>query len=88
MAASGAIIDTAGRKNPNGNPNSKSNNPNAGKHFIDAIAAAVGGFYRVGTGTRSVGRVIYKAVNKDDGKAKQAIINAANKATAELARTM
>jgi hypothetical protein len=88
MSASGSIIDTAGRKNPNGNPNSKSNNPNAGKHFIDAIAAAVGGFYRVGTGPRSVGRVIYKAVNKDDGKAKQAIIDAANKATAEVARMM
>jgi hypothetical protein len=89
LAASGAIIDTAGRKSGrDGNSSSKSNNPNASAHFIQAVENAVGGFYRVGTGARSVGRVIYKAVNQDDGKAKQAIIDAANKATAELARTI
>ena len=87
VTPAGAIIDTAGRKNPNGDPRSQSNNKNAGKHFIDAIAAAVGGFYRVGIGPRSVGRVIYQAVNKDDGKAKQAIIDGVNKATLEVARS-
>lgn len=83
FSASGSILETAGRKNPNGNPNSKSNNKNAGAHFIAAIAAAVGGFYRVGTGPRSVGRVLYKAVNKDDGKVKAVIIDAVNKTCLE-----
>jgi hypothetical protein len=84
FSASGAIIETAGRKNPNGSSKSKSNNPNAGAHFIQAIANAVGGFFRVGTGPRSVGRVIYQAVNKDDGKVKKTIINSINETTAGL----
>jgi hypothetical protein len=88
VTASGSIIDTAGRKNPGGDPRSKSNNPLAGKHFIEAIQAAVGGFFRVGTGPRSVGRVIYQAVNKDDGKAKAAIITAVNKACLEVERSI
>jgi hypothetical protein len=88
LSASGSIVDTAGRKNPNGSPKSKSNNPNAGAHFIAAIAAAVGGFYRVGTGPRSVGRVIYQAVNKDDGKVKSVIINAVNKTCTTLERSI
>ena len=87
LTPSGAIVDTAGRKNRDGNLSSKSNNPMASKHFIDAIAAAAGGFFRVGTAPRSVGRIIYQAVNKDDGKAKAAIIDAVNKATEEVARS-
>ena len=84
--ASGAIIETAGRKNPYGSPKSRSNNPNAGLHFIQAIQAAVGGFYRVGSRQRDLGRVIYKAVNKDGGKARTAIITAINKAEQDFVR--
>lgn len=88
LSASGAIIESAGRKNPAGNAKSKSNNPNASAHFIQAIANAVGGFYRVGTGRSNTGRVIYQAVNKDDGKIKAVIIDAVNKTCAELERSI
>ena len=41
-SASGAIIETAGRANPGGNPRSKSNNPDAGRRFIGAMNGVVG----------------------------------------------
>jgi hypothetical protein len=88
LSASGSIIESAGRTNPSGRGNTKSNNPNASAHFIQAIANAVGGFYRVGTGRSNTGRVIYKAVNQDNGKVKQIIIDSVNKTCAQLERSI
>jgi hypothetical protein len=73
--AAGAIYETAGRKNPSGqpwNPRSKSKqtshsaNPNAGRQFINALGS-------VGTG-KDAGRAIFKAYSQDNGKVRDAIV--------------
>ena len=68
-SASGAIYETAGRKNPGGDPNSKSNNPGAGANFISRM----GSLY--GTGD-SRGRMIFRAWAEDQGKASAAVVRA------------
>jgi hypothetical protein len=87
-SASGAIFETAGRKNPYGQqwvgPKkavgqrkfSHSNNPDAGRNFIRQLPVMYGtGKFR--------GRAIYKAWYQDNGKANGAVLkaiqNAANK---------
>lgn len=115
-SASGAILETAGRKNPTGAPRdpyvqtkaqffadernkgmdwkkryhttshkySASNNPNAGKWFIDAIDAAVGKPYKLertagarGRLTRKQnGRLIFRAVGENQGQARLHIVKA------------
>lgn len=74
-SAAGAIYETAGRKNPQGqqwqkNGKSKdyshSANPNAGKQFISSMGS-------VGTGKKS-GRALFKAWNADQGRVKDAIV--------------
>jgi hypothetical protein len=77
----GAIIETAGRKNFNGDPKSQSNNPNAGAHFNRAIQSTYGGFSQIGQRREDRGRIIYKAVYNDQGKLQDAIFKAINKAT-------
>ena len=69
----GAIYETAGRKNPNGDPKSKSRNPNAGKQFIDAIQKQSG--QREPRGKHE-GRIAFAAVEKNNGKAVKAIYEA------------
>lgn len=73
--AAGAIYETAGRKNPNGqpwDPRSKSKqyshsaNPKAGQQFIKSMG-------NVGSGKNS-GRAMFKAVNQDNGKVRDAIV--------------
>lgn len=84
-AASSAIIETAGRKsNMRTSAGSQSNNPNAGAYFDKAIESAVGGFYRVGTGPKQRGRLIWRAVNEDNGKTRAAVIDAINKAAVKF----
>jgi len=86
--ASGPIFETAGRKNPYGQPwvgpkkavgqkkYSHSNNPNAGSNFIRQLPVMYG------TG-KSRGRAIFKAWYQDNGKVNAAVIksieSAANK---------
>ena len=72
-SAAGAIYETAGRKNPGGDPNSKSNNPGAGANFISRM----GPLY--GDTQAQRGRMIFRAWKEDEGKAIAAVVNAVNK---------
>ena len=83
MTASGAIYETAGRVNKQGQPwvgrngsashkLSHSNNPNAGNQFIDALPPIAG------TGNMR-GRLIYKAWAANEGKAQGRVILAIEK---------
>ena len=112
--AAGAIYETAGRKNPGGQPHGKmrevviptfrkdtgvgehryitstgknfgkSNNPNAGKQFVDA-ANATGILVNAKPRTagqrgqvsrKSTGRLIYRAWAADNGKTNEAVVRA------------
>jgi len=72
-SAAGAIYETAGRKNPGGDPNSKSNNPGAGANFISRM----GPLY--GDTQAERGRMIFRAWKEDEGKAQAAVVNAITK---------
>jgi len=74
-SAAGAIYETAGRKNPNGDPASKSNNPNAGARFVQQ--GPLYGSKKAGQDMR--GRVIYRAFAQDEGKQIKAIFDAIDK---------
>jgi len=76
----GALVETAGRgMNP---PRaSKSNNPKAREQFIRTIANDTGGnLWEYGKGVKQRGRIIYRAAVEDNGKVKQAILLALDKA--------
>jgi hypothetical protein len=89
-SAEGAIYETAGRKNPNGQPwvgakgdpndhtVSHSNNPNAGKQFIQAFGQIYQGNIESSTkrGRYMKGRLIYRAWAEDGGKANAAVLTA------------
>jgi hypothetical protein len=79
-SAAGAIYETAGRKNPAGDPASKSNNPNAGARFVQQ--GALYGRKRDGQDMR--GRVIFRAWEKDEGKQTVAIFRAIETAQNKL----
>lgn len=68
-SASGAIYETAGRKNPGGDPKSRSNNPGAGANFISRM----GPLYGEGT---MRGRMIFRAWAEDQGRAQAAVVRA------------
>jgi hypothetical protein len=68
-SASGSIYETAGRKNPGGDPKSRSNNPGAGANFISRM----GPLYGDGA---SRGRMIFRAWAEDQGKAQAAVVRA------------
>lgn len=82
LTAAGAIYETAGRKNPSGQPWKKpgpargndhgysySDNPDAGRHFIQYMPPLYGK-------GKERGRLIYKAWEKDQGKATLGVIKA------------
>ena len=71
-SAAGAIYETAGRKNPTGDPRSKSNNPQAGARFVQQ--GALYGRKREGQDMR--GRVLFRAYEEDEGKQTTAIFKA------------
>ena len=71
-SAAGAIYETAGRKNPNGDPKSKSNNPNAGARFVQQ--GALYGRKKAGQDMR--GRLIFRAWEQDQGKQLDSIMKA------------
>ena len=79
-SAAGAIVETAGRKNWSGDPRSQSNNPNAGAHFIKAIQGTYGGFGSIGSTRMDKGRILFKAVEQDQGKVYDAVFKAIAKA--------
>jgi hypothetical protein len=72
-SAAGAIYETAGRKNPGGDPNSRSNNPGAGAHFISRMGLLYG------DKQAERGRMIYRAWKEDQGKAQDAVYRAIEK---------
>jgi len=72
-SAAGSIYETSGRKNPGGDPNSRSNNPSAGAHFISRM----GPLY--GDKQAERGRMIYRAWKEDQGKAQDAVYRAIEK---------
>ena len=89
--AVGAIIETAGRKNPNGqawDPKSTSKskshsfNPNAGEHFIAALNNGSGNIKTYDRNPNHRGRLVFRAALEDQGKTKAAILNAVQKANA------
>jgi hypothetical protein len=63
--AAGAIYEIAGRLHPNGDPRSKSNNPQAGARFVQQ-----GALYGRKTGSSGDmrGRAIFRAWDQDQGK--------------------
>lgn len=79
-SAAGAIIETAGRKNFNGDSRSKSNNPEAGAHFNRAIQGTYGGFKQIGKRREDKGRLLYAAYYRDQGKVIDAVFKAISKA--------
>jgi hypothetical protein len=87
----GAIYETAGRKNPSGQPwvgakgkggsrYSHSDNPQAGLRFINSMGGQL-----VGT-DKFKGRLIYRAWAKQNGKVIPAVINSINSAIMEFNR--
>jgi len=77
--AAGAIMETAGRKNPSGQPwspqrgsknYSHSRNPEAGQHFINSMGGSM-----KGQGHQR-GRLIYRAWYENEGKARDQVIRA------------
>lgn len=79
-SASGAIIETAGRKNPAGDPESRSNNPNAGKTFINSMNGIGALRDYSGRGRESTGRLLYAAYARNQGRALNATLTAVEKA--------
>jgi hypothetical protein len=83
-SAAGAIYETAGRKNPNGDPKSRSNNPKAGARFVQQ--GPLYGSKRNGQDMR--GRLIFRAWEQDQGKQTAAIFKAIDNANEKFqART-
>jgi hypothetical protein len=80
----GAIIETAGRANFNGDRNSQSNNPNAGAHFNRAIQGTYGGFKSIGSRRTDKGRLLFAAFSKDQGQVTNATFKAINTAVAKF----
>jgi len=83
--AAGAIYETAGRANPNGQPwvgrkgkggnrYSHSSNPTAGQTFIRNMQGSLVG------ADKQKGRLVYKAWAQDNGKVVPAVIDAINEA--------
>ena len=81
-SASGAIYETAGRTNPSGSPDSRSNNPQAGAIFIASMnrySKIADAGIQAGGGRRSrkmIGRGIFRAFAEDGGKTNAAVIKA------------
>jgi hypothetical protein len=84
----GAIYESAGRTNPQGQvwvgpkgagKGSRSRNPNAGRQFIDAMPPLTGSL-------KGRGRLIFKAWSLNQGKAEGAVRKAISTAELELVR--
>lgn len=82
-SASGAIVETAGRKNPFGSKDSQSNNPDAGRRFVGAMNG-VGALKQYSNSAMTRGRLLYAAYAENQGKALDAVMKAINKATIEF----
>lgn len=89
-SAAGAIIETAGRQNRYGSSDAKSNNPNAGRNFIDNIDTEVGQLKQTGRTAKTQGRLLGASLVDNQGKAQATILKVldqvAASANAEIAR--
>lgn len=83
-SATGAIIETSGRKNPSGSPRSKSNNPNAGARFIAGMQDVGQLVDYAGRGRESTGRLLYAAYARNQGRALGAIMASIERAKMNL----
>lgn len=72
-SAAGAIYETAGRASEPSSKGYRSNNPGAGKHFVERM----GPLY--GDKQAERGRMIFRAWKEDEGKAQEAVVNAITK---------
>lgn len=73
-SASGAIVETAGRKNPYGSPDSQSNNPLAGESFINSLNNGIGELKQTGKTEKTKGRLMGAAVVDNQGKAQATVL--------------
>jgi hypothetical protein len=80
----GAIIETAGRLNPNGDPESESNNKYAGQRFNSAMNGVGALKDYSGRGRNSTGRLLYAAYWRNQGRAVNATLAAIEKAKQNL----
>jgi len=89
ITAAGAIMETAGRKHPAGqpwNPKNKSHdyshsrNPDAGLHFINSMGGRMAGEGKLR------GRILYRAWNEDQGKALSHVYKAVNATIVQFAK--
>jgi hypothetical protein len=85
-SAAGAIIETAGRANPNGSFRSESNNPNAGQKFIGAMNGIGALKDYKGQGQKTTGRLLFAAYWRNQGKALNAIMKAIEIANVKTGR--
>lgn len=86
-SAIGAIVETAGRANPNGSSRSQSNNPYAGAMFNTTLSNQVGTLKSYKGGDRkTTGRLLYAAYADNQGRALNAIMTAINKANDALTK--
>ena len=96
--AAGAIAETAGTKNPQGQPwvgrkedrlygnrkQSHSSNPKAGAHFIRSLDKEVGRLERVGSIAKNKrGRILYAALAAQQGKTQDKIMTAIKSAVTQ-----
>jgi hypothetical protein len=89
ITAAGAIMETAGRKHPAGQPwdpknkshdYSHSRNPGAGLHFNNSMGGRMAGSGKLR------GRILYRAWNEDEGKALAHVYKAVNATIVQFAR--
>jgi len=73
-SAAGAIVETAGRRNPSGYSGSRSKNPHAGKQFIDAMNNQVGTLKQTGQTAKTQGRLMGAALVENQGRAQTVIL--------------
>ena len=85
-SAVGAIVETAGRKNPGGDPESESNNRDAGRRFIGAMNGVGPMKDYSGRGRISTGRLLYAAYYRNQGRAVNATLTALEKAKMNLVK--
>jgi len=74
ISASGAIFETAGRKNRRGASNSESLNPNAGIQFIESAES----ISQMKGENKQKGRLIYRAWFEESAKVIPAVVKAIN----------
>lgn len=82
--AAGAIIETAGRKNPAGSSESLSNNPAAGAHFIQSLNYQFGSLKQTGKTRETQGRLMAAAVAHRQNEVQQTIVGSIYGAIAKL----